>query len=83
MEKTFEDLVSDERSFQEKKWGRQDHDFACWLAILVEEVGEFATAILGLEQGPQEPEKDIENELIQVAAVTKAIWECGKRNKWL
>lgn len=79
----FEQLVRNERSDQNTKWGEQNHEPAWWLAILVEEVGELAKAILETEQGSIVPTKDIETELIQIAAVAKVIWESGKRRGWL
>lgn len=45
------DEVINERMSQEGKWGSQNHDPLMWLAILGEEYGEVARAIL---------EKDIE-----------------------
>ena len=66
--------VAEERRRQFVKWGDQDHDPAWWLAILTEEVGEFAQSILhdkfggyaaGLARG----------EIIQVAAVAVQILE--------
>jgi len=80
----FEELVRQERVVQEAKWGEQNHDSFVWMPILMEEVGEVAEAILynGFG-GKKHPDKDIEHELTQVAAVCKAIWECGKRNGWV
>lgn len=81
---TFEELVALERKRQDEKWGEQNHSPAWWLAILVEEIGELAQAILrhgwgGLAEAPPE----IEKELIQCASVCKVMWESGKRNGWL
>ena len=41
--------VQEERDCQEKKWGVQSHTREKWLAILMEEVGEVAKAILEAE----------------------------------
>jgi len=81
---TFEYLISEERKRQDGMWGEQDHEPLLWLPILVEEVGEVATAILcGTFKPDKQKPKDLETELIHVAAVAKAMWECGKRNKWI
>lgn len=80
----FNKLVTKERLAQDNKWGEQNHDPAWWLAILAEEVGELSKAILETEQGDIYADtKDIETELTHVGAVAKAMWESGKRNKWL
>ena len=73
----FADLVNNERCRQDEQWGEQNHSSLYWYTILGEEVGELAKAILELNN------KDIETELVQVAAVCKVIWESGKRNNWL
>ncbi len=59
-------LVVAERKAQDKKWGREFHGRPDerWLAILAEEFGELAQAFL-----QEKPNKDIEEELVQVAAV--------------
>ncbi len=64
-----------ERSKQDKKWGEQNHSPLKWLAILVEEVGEVAQAIL---QGNR---LACYQELIQCAAVIIAWIECEERGK--
>lgn len=81
----FEELVLAERARQNEKWGEQNHQLAVWLPILVEEVGELASAILYRWEGKESKQKpkELENELVQVAAVCKVMWECGKRNGWL
>jgi NTP pyrophosphatase (non-canonical NTP hydrolase) len=56
-------MVSKEIHRQQEKWGIQNHDPMTWLAILTEEVGEVAKAVL--EGNSDEYRK----ELIQVAAV--------------
>jgi len=68
--------ITTERGRQDAKWGEQNHDFPKYLTILTEELGEAAKAFL---------EKDFTNlrtELIQCAAVTVAILECGDRTGW-
>jgi NTP pyrophosphatase (non-canonical NTP hydrolase) len=57
-----------ERKAQDAKWGEQNHDDKTWLAILVEEVGELAQAILHDEFGGRAAGTARE-ELVQVAAV--------------
>lgn len=64
--------VMAERARQDEKWGPdRDLDDLLWLAILSEEVGETAKAII-------EPE-DVWAELVQVAAVALAWLECMER----
>lgn len=83
MEKNiFNRLVRIERIRQDKKWGVQEHRPHGWLATLVEEVGELATEITKWDYGTINV-GDMEKEIIQIAAVCKAMWECGKRNNWL
>lgn len=84
MRENFDDLVSKERERQEVKWGEQNHQPAPWLSILMEEVGELASAVNCFEFGLEKQRVfELEKELIQVAAVAKAMWESGKRNEWL
>jgi NTP pyrophosphatase (non-canonical NTP hydrolase) len=79
-------LLFMERCKQDVKWGQQDHNNERWLAILVEEVGEAATAIV--EASPASEGKyteiacmeNLEVELIQVAAVCIQWIECLRRN---
>ena len=57
---------------QDRKWGEQNHDPAVWLAILTEEVGELAQAILADRFGAGDHDShhvSMETEAIQVAAV--------------
>lgn len=63
-------LAEDLKQFN--KWGVQQHDPYRWLAILVEEVGELAQAILKNEFENDITEK-IENEAIQVATLALKI----------
>jgi len=85
---TFEKLVDRERREQDKKWGEQNHSPEKWLAILVEEVGEVSRSMLEQYPNPNKAQSTsnkfyLEQELIQVAAVIKVMWESGKRNGWL
>ena len=79
------DEIRVERSKQEKKWGQQLHDPAIWLAILSEEVGEAASAILCMEftgdMKEKQRKKDYRQELIHVAAVAVAAIESLDYNK--
>jgi NTP pyrophosphatase (non-canonical NTP hydrolase) len=71
-------FVQDERRRQDEKWGPQsEHTFEHWLAILTEEVGEVAKAIL--ETDVAGPRYEIRNELIHVAAVAMAALEFGEK----
>jgi NTP pyrophosphatase (non-canonical NTP hydrolase) len=63
-------LIDEERARQTAKWGDQEENKkGTWLAILMEEVGELATAILNHDQ------ENYKEELIQIAAVSVAILE--------
>jgi len=80
----FEGLVRIERTRQDDKWGEQNHNPQVWLSILMEEVGELASATLFSMSGiKKHPDKKIGNEIIQIAAVCKAMWESGERNRWV
>lgn len=70
-----------ERAHQDEKWGEQNHEPEVWLAILGEEVGELATAILRRRFGDYEHREsgDMRAEAIQVAAVAVALVECLDR----
>ena len=63
-----------ERGKQIQKWGQQDHNDYKWLTILGEEFGESAKAIL-------DSDKNLEYELVQVAAVCVAWIECIRKRK--
>lgn len=56
---------------QLSKWGIQNHSASVWLAILSEEVGEVARAILEARHEPSLVPM-VRSELIQVAAVALA-----------
>ncbi len=69
--------VVDERHRQDAKWGEQNHHPYKWLAILHEETGEAAKAVLESALG------EYRKELVQVAAVSLAAIESLDRGKWL
>jgi NTP pyrophosphatase (non-canonical NTP hydrolase) len=62
----YVEAIRAERQRQDAKWGQQHHPAAVWCAILMEEVGEVANAILDSRS------TNLEDELIQVAAVSVA-----------
>ena len=63
---TFQDLIQMEREDQYEKWGSQDHSDEKWLAILLEELGEAAEAVL------DENDEVLLIEVVQIAAVLQA-----------
>lgn len=75
--------VEQERSRQTAKWGVQRHSFPMWIAVLTEEVGEFAQAVLkGREEAlnsatriPRSWLVQQREEAVQCAAVAVAIVE--------
>ena len=69
------DAITAERVAQDEKWGEQNHSDYMWLAILTEEVGEVAQAMLE-EQGLER----VREELVQAAAVIVAWLEGIDRN---
>lgn len=71
----FDKLVLDERARQTEKWGDQtNRSLEEWMLILGEEVGELQKAILE-HKFNQAPVADILEELVQVAAVCRSIFE--------
>lgn len=77
----FQNIVADikaERERQNEQWGEQTHEDYIWLAILTEELGEVAQAILHDEFGGPHA-NTVEAELIQVAAVAVQWLECLRR----
>lgn len=70
----FHQLIQQERDRQDKKWGIQRHDWCKWSTILTEECGEVAKACLDIVFDDKSSD-NLEEELIQVAAVCKAIYE--------
>lgn len=79
MEQIFEE-VRQERLRQDIKWGEQNHDLFVWTAILVEEVGEFAQAVLHYKFGGPKIFK-VRTEITHVAAVAIQIIEYLDRKK--
>lgn len=69
-----------ERARQDEKWGEQNHEDETWLAILMEEVGELAEAILHRRFGGGKASHR-NKELVQVAAVAIAWMECIERRE--
>ena len=76
MNPTIYSDINQERKRQDTKWGEQNHNPYKWLAILHEETGEAAKALL---EGSLLNYRD---EMIQVAAVAIAAIECLDRGKW-
>jgi len=68
-------LIDEERSNQDLKWGIQNHRDSVWLAILAEEIGEVAKAIL------ERKYVELDKELTQVCAVAVAWKECRMRKQ--
>lgn len=67
---------------QDAKWGAdRDHDPFTWLAILVEEVGELAQAVLN-NYSVRSSIKNLRAEAIHVAAVAIQFIDCLDRNTW-
>jgi NTP pyrophosphatase (non-canonical NTP hydrolase) len=75
--------IMDERLKQDEKWGEQNHDPYTYLAILLEEVGEYAQACLQTQFGGKNGGfLKMREEAVQTAAVALAIVECLDRGKW-
>lgn len=75
-----------ERRQQDNRWGEQNHDPEVWLAILTEEVGELAQAMLndrfpGEDHGGGHRAVRMRAEAQQVAAVAVAFIEYLDRNR--
>ena len=65
-----------ERERQNNMWGTQRHDWGTWLIILMEEVGEVAQAMQAeMDWGKATDKKELQKELIHVAAVAVAMAE--------
>lgn len=64
-----------EREQQDKKFGVQNHGDLYWLAILQEEVGEAAQAVI-----QEKAFEEVEKEMLHVAAVAVSWIECHLRN---
>lgn len=75
--------IIEERIRQDQKWGEQNHNPYTYLAILIEEVGEFSQAALQTQFGGKHGGFDhLREEAVQTAAVALAIVECLDRGKW-
>lgn len=75
--------VLEERKKQDTKWGEQNHNPYIYLAILTEEIGELAQAILQTQFGGDKGGwKNVRKEAVHTAAVALAIIECLDRDKW-
>ncbi len=72
------ELVRAERSRQDRKWGESNHQPLQWIAILAEEQGEVARAII---DGRTPDYDNYEDELIQVAAVAVAAIQALHRTR--
>jgi len=80
----FDELVQEERDKQDIKWGAQNHKPSLWLAILTEEVGEASSEIIALEFSPiMQTRHNLGYEIVQIAAVAKAMYESLERNRWI
>ena len=70
---TFQTLVQAERARQDARWGPPAAALRTQrlelVAVLLEEVGEVARAVL------EEDEANLRDELVQVAAVARKFWE--------
>lgn len=83
--KRWEDLIDEERKRQDKKWGQQDVTPEWWALYILEELGEVAKAILhtfGSDPNPT-ARGNLLQELVQVGALAKAMYESGVRNGWI
>lgn len=69
-----------ERKRQDEKWGEQNHDPITWLAILGEEYGELAQAVLETKFGGEHGGlPHMREEAVHTAAVALAFLECLDR----
>jgi len=76
------DIIA-ERVKQDKKWGERYHGPFPWLAILMEEVGELAKAMLIAQSVDGETNgglDEVREEAIHVAAVAITFVECLDRS---
>lgn len=75
--------VADERLRQDEKRGEQNHNPYIYLAIVLEELGELAQAILQTQFGGEKGGVDsIKKEALHTAATAVAVIECLNRNTW-
>lgn len=69
-----------ERIRQDDKWGEQNLNPYIYLAVLLEEVGEFAQAVLQTQYGGDKGGwSNVRKEAIHTAAVALALLECLDR----
>ncbi len=80
MSKTVLIDIQTERLRQDRKWGEQNHDDVWWVAILGEEFGEAAQAVLHDAFGGKAA-GTLRAELVQLVAVGVAWIECIDRRK--
>lgn len=78
--------IMDERRRQDEKWGEQNILNPEWLAVITEELGEVAEAVLQHRFSPKEQVRangleDLRCELVQVAAVAVAWVEALDRQE--
>lgn len=75
--------VANERDAQDCWFGEQNHEPEVWLAILTEEVGEVARAMLAARfpQFQHGKHGTMRDEAVQVAAVAVALCECLDRQE--
>ena len=74
--------IAQECNRQDEKWGaNREHDPFIWLAILTEEVGELAQAILRSCFNEAEIQ-NVREEAIHVIAVTIQLVDCLDQNTW-
>ena len=71
-EKIVKEILA-ERDRQDRLWGVQDHEAFKWVAILLEEVGEYSKDVL---EGRMTHARE---EVVQIAAVAMAIVESMDR----
>jgi len=69
--KSWSELVESELERQEEKFGERCYPPHVWLTLLMEEVGETATAVLEMTGGPTPDSEEVaavRDEAVQVAA---------------
>lgn len=72
-------LIAKEQKRQTKLYGNQNHIQMIWLGILAEEFGEVAKEVYELHFNIGD-KKHLKEELVQVAAVAKSMYESLERN---
>jgi hypothetical protein len=84
MHETPRGMIDGERIRQDRKWGPQNHSDMKWLAILAEEFGEIAKAVVeryaeNQQHDPTVFDREITLEIVQTAAVCLAWLEARER----